>query len=214
MAIDDLFGRETVPVPPKTLDSGFLVTNHLNLFYMLSAGLVLPPAGFGRQVLSGHLGLLPRLDSAVCRQGLPASDQLFNRRSRTPEAGGCRNRAVFSGRTSGCGPRTWHSGTAIPGATRRHRAHDPRAGAVAHILDPLHRLSVAGRQTALRGRRPGFRKCAHQGLQGQVEQDLVHQIVRYPLATGAGSRRTADGVANAARSGWRHGDVAASREPR
>ena len=59
MAIDDLFGRETVPVPPKTLDSGLLVTNHLNLFYMLSAGLVLPPTGFGGKYYQDTLGCFP-----------------------------------------------------------------------------------------------------------------------------------------------------------
>ena len=59
MAIEDLFGQEDAPVPTKALDSGLLVTNHLNLLYMLSAGLVLPPAGFGGKYYQDTLGSFP-----------------------------------------------------------------------------------------------------------------------------------------------------------
>ena len=59
MAIDDLFGPEDGPAPTKALDSGLLVTNHLNLLYMLSAGLVLPPTGFGGKYYQDTLGCFP-----------------------------------------------------------------------------------------------------------------------------------------------------------
>ncbi len=59
MAIEDLFGQEDAPAPAKALDSGLLVTNHLNLLYMLSAGFVLPPAGFGGKYYQDTLGSFP-----------------------------------------------------------------------------------------------------------------------------------------------------------
>ena len=59
MAIEDLFGQEDAPAPAKEFDSGLLVTNHLNLLYMLSAGLVLPPAGFGDKYYQDTLGSFP-----------------------------------------------------------------------------------------------------------------------------------------------------------
>ena len=59
MAIEDLFGQEDAPAPTKQLDSGLLVTNHLNLLYMLSAGLVMPPAGFGDKYYQDTLGSFP-----------------------------------------------------------------------------------------------------------------------------------------------------------
>ena len=37
----------------------FLVTNHLNLMYMLAAGLVMPPAGFGKKYYRDTLGCFP-----------------------------------------------------------------------------------------------------------------------------------------------------------
>ncbi len=42
--------------PPET---GWLVTNHLNLLYMLAAGLVLPPAGFGDKYYADPLAAFP-----------------------------------------------------------------------------------------------------------------------------------------------------------
>ncbi len=60
MAIDDLFGPQGGLAPTrKPLDSGLLVTNHLNLFYMLSAGLVMPPTGFGGKHYQDTLGCFP-----------------------------------------------------------------------------------------------------------------------------------------------------------
>ena len=45
--------RELVP------ESGILVTNHLNLMYMLSAGLLMPPSGFGSKYYRDTLGCFP-----------------------------------------------------------------------------------------------------------------------------------------------------------
>ena len=45
--------RELVP------ESGILVTNHLNLMYMLSAGLLMPPSGFGSKYYRDTLSCFP-----------------------------------------------------------------------------------------------------------------------------------------------------------
>ena len=56
----DLFTSEKeVPAPAKAPDSAFLVTNHLNLMYMLAAGLVMPPAGFGDKYYRDPLECFP-----------------------------------------------------------------------------------------------------------------------------------------------------------
>ncbi len=52
---DDHVSPGTVPVP----DFGYLVTNHLNLMYMLSAGLIMPPSGFGGKYYQDSLGCFP-----------------------------------------------------------------------------------------------------------------------------------------------------------
>ena len=78
MAIDDLFGRMDRPAPTKkATESGLLVTNHLNLFYMLSAGLVLPPTGFGGKYYQDTLccfpGWIPLFVDKVSRQAIDYS---------------------------------------------------------------------------------------------------------------------------------------------
>ena len=59
MATGDLFESGTAPDRAKAPGSGFLVTNHLNLMYMLSAGIVMPPAGFGAKYYRDTLGCFP-----------------------------------------------------------------------------------------------------------------------------------------------------------
>ena len=59
MAITDLFASSDAPGPGKAPGAGFLVTNHLNLMYMLAAGLVMPPAGFGGKYYRDTLGCFP-----------------------------------------------------------------------------------------------------------------------------------------------------------
>lgn len=59
MTEEDLFGGHEPPRQVVVADSGVLVTNHLNLFYMLSAGLLLPPAGFDGKHYDDTLGCFP-----------------------------------------------------------------------------------------------------------------------------------------------------------
>ena len=72
---DDLFNQESRTSAPAI---GWTVTNHLNLLYMLGAGLVLPPAGFGRKYYQDTLGRSPGwiplfLGSEVPAQALTCS---------------------------------------------------------------------------------------------------------------------------------------------
>ena len=64
MATVDLFPPSDAPpnAPPAPVQapgSGLLVTNHLNLMYMLAAGLVMPPAGFGGKYYRDPLECFP-----------------------------------------------------------------------------------------------------------------------------------------------------------
>ena len=59
MATADLFKAAKEPAPAKGPGSGLLVTNHLNLMYMLAAGLLMPPAGFGGKYYRDTLGCFP-----------------------------------------------------------------------------------------------------------------------------------------------------------
>lgn len=59
MATADMFEAKSVPAAAKAPGSGLLVTNHLNLMYMLAAGLVMPPAGFGGKYYHDTLGAFP-----------------------------------------------------------------------------------------------------------------------------------------------------------
>ena len=59
MATADMFESTSDPAPAKAPGSGFLATNHLNLMYMLAAGLVLPPAGFGNKYYRDTLECFP-----------------------------------------------------------------------------------------------------------------------------------------------------------
>lgn len=55
----DLFDSSSAPARVNAPEVGFLVTNHLNLMYMLSAGLVMPPSGFGEKYYSDTLECFP-----------------------------------------------------------------------------------------------------------------------------------------------------------
>ena len=56
---DDLLSQRT-EVPKTSVPTlAWAVTNHLNLFYMVGAGLLMPPAGFGRKYYQDTLGASP-----------------------------------------------------------------------------------------------------------------------------------------------------------
>ena len=59
MATADMFGSTSGPASAKPPAVGLLVTNHLNLMYMLAAGLVMPPAGFGDKYYRDSLECCP-----------------------------------------------------------------------------------------------------------------------------------------------------------
>ena len=59
METGSLFESGNAPVRAKAPGSGLLVTNHLNLMYMLASGLVMPPAGFGGKHYQDTLGAFP-----------------------------------------------------------------------------------------------------------------------------------------------------------
>ena len=77
MATADLFTMGDAPASAKALESGLLVTNHLNLMYMLAAGLVMPPAGFGdkyyRDTLERFPGWVPLFVDKVPRDAIESS---------------------------------------------------------------------------------------------------------------------------------------------
>ena len=59
MATGDLFPPTDATGPGKAPGTAFLVTNHLNLMYMLAAGLLMPPAGFGGKYYRDPLERFP-----------------------------------------------------------------------------------------------------------------------------------------------------------
>ena len=77
MATGDMFTLTNVPAPAKAPNSGLLVTNHLNLMYMLAAGLVMPPAGFRekyyRDTLACFLGWIPLFIDKAPREAIKSS---------------------------------------------------------------------------------------------------------------------------------------------
>ncbi|MDE0040300.1 MAG: hypothetical protein OXU77_22465 [Gammaproteobacteria bacterium] len=59
MTREDMFGGQDRPPRGHVPATGLLATNHLNLFYMLSAGLLLPPSGFDGKHYEDTLGSFP-----------------------------------------------------------------------------------------------------------------------------------------------------------
>lgn len=59
MTTADMFDSNNAPARVNAPEVGFLVTNHLNLMYMLSAGMVMPPSGFGEKYYSDTLECFP-----------------------------------------------------------------------------------------------------------------------------------------------------------
>ena len=78
MATPDMFGSASESGrPDQAPKSGLLVTNHLNLMYMLAAGLVMPPAGFGgkyyRDPLECFPGWIPLFIGKAPREALDSA---------------------------------------------------------------------------------------------------------------------------------------------
>ncbi len=77
MRTTDMFESSSLPAPAKAPTSGYLVTNHLNLMYMLAAGLVMPPSGFGgkyyRDTLQDFPGWIPLFVGKVPREAIESS---------------------------------------------------------------------------------------------------------------------------------------------
>ena len=77
MTTADLFGSTSEPESVKAPAAGLLVTNHLNLMYMLAAGLVMPPAGFGDKyygdTLESFPGWIPLFVGSAPREALESA---------------------------------------------------------------------------------------------------------------------------------------------
>ena len=125
MVAETLFesGSPSARVPPAR---GLLVTNHLNLMYMLAAGLVMPPAGFGdkyyRDTLGSFPGWIPLFVDNVSKAAIAAS---------TREAGHLRPAVVEIGLAGLSGPVL-----ACGAGTRELRFPDALDGSERLILVP------------------------------------------------------------------------------
>lgn len=64
--------QEKPPKPASAPASGLLVTNHLNLLYMLAAGMVMPPPGFGGKYYQDTLACWPGWIPLFLGNRLPA----------------------------------------------------------------------------------------------------------------------------------------------
>lgn len=73
----DLFEVINVPSEPKTPVRWQLVTNQRNLFYMIAAGLIMPPKGFGKKyyqdTLSAFPGWIPLFSESVPKAAIERS---------------------------------------------------------------------------------------------------------------------------------------------
>ena len=168
--------KAEVPTPQW----GLLVTNHLNLMYMLATGLVMPPAGFGGEVLSGYPGVLPRLDPAVRRQGPRRRNRVFHTGGGTPQAGHRPDPAYRAVGPSRGDRARRHQGTAVPRRGRRNRVRAPGARAAPHVLDRVGFLPVGTRQARVREEREGPWQRASGGLQERREEEgAVRQSPEY-----------------------------------
>ncbi len=78
MTTPDMFkSKDDASATAKAPASGLIVTNHLNLMYMLAAGLVMPPAGFGgkyyRDVLECFPGWIPVFTNKVPKSAIESA---------------------------------------------------------------------------------------------------------------------------------------------
>ena len=205
MATADLFPPTTSTAPSKAPGSGLLVTNHLNLMYMLAAGLVMPPAGFGdkyyRDALGDFPGWIPLFVGKAPRAAIEsATAEARHLRPVIVEVG----LSSLSGRVMmlrGGGLLELRFPDQLDGSERAVLV----PGSAARILDRVDRLPVGGGQTGMRIGRRGLRQRAAVGFQAQDRQGAVHQGAGLTVAAG---RRTPRASRPAASSPCRGGVMA------
>ena len=77
MEMANLFESNSPTHRGKAPETGYLVTNQLNLMYMLAAGLMIPPAGFGdkyyRDTLECFPGWIPLFIDKVSKEAIELS---------------------------------------------------------------------------------------------------------------------------------------------
>ena len=77
MEMPNLFESNNTTDRGKAPEKGYLVTNQLNLMYMLAAGLMMPPAGFGdkyyRDTLESFPGWIPLFIDKVSKEAIELS---------------------------------------------------------------------------------------------------------------------------------------------
>ena len=87
MATADMFGSTSEPASAPAPATGLLGTNHLNLMYMLAAGLVMPPAAFGdkyyRDTLECFPGWIPLFIGKVPSEAIASTTREAGHRSRS-----------------------------------------------------------------------------------------------------------------------------------
>ena len=146
---------KTDRVKSRCPDSGLLATNHLNLFYMLSAGLLLPPAGFGgkhyHDTLDSFPGWIPLF------LGRPSRRAISESTAEAPHLKPVLVEGIAHGHIrSGLGmPIRSDGGSRLPGADERFGGLAPHPGAVAHLSNQVHRLPIGRRQHGHAKRMPG-----------------------------------------------------------
>ena len=142
--------------PPSLADapaSGLLVTNHLNLLYMLAAGMVMPPSGFGDKYYQDTLACCPGWIPLFIGKPLPADAlKLSTSEAPTSQAGGRRDGLDRPVRDDGGLRYGKAARVTVPRSTGRQRKRAPDPGATADLSDQGHCLPIARGQTSRRNR--------------------------------------------------------------
>ena len=204
------------PPPTKALDSGLLVTNHLNLLYMLSAGLVLPPAGFGdkyyQDTLGSFPGWIPLFVEKVSRRAIDYS---------TREAGHLKP-VLVEVALGGLSGQVFAYGEYGEDGTRELRFPEQLHGTEQVIFVPAP-LPTSWIKSIVYPSVDDKRFCEADAkdfgnvpiadFKGRANKTLFRQGDGHTLAAVRRSGRTRNPAADATRRRWRHGDVAAFRQP-
>ena len=215
MTTADMFASSNVAAPANAPGSALLVTNHLNLMYMLAAGLVMPPEGFGgkhyRDPLADFPGWIPLFVDKAPREAIEAS---------TSEAGHLRPCIVeiglsqLSGRVTAVGEsgvlREMHFPDQIEGTERAILVPAPLP--TCWIRSIIFRS--ADDKRACEADAGDFGNVPLGGFQAQDQQAAFDKGAEWFLAAGRRTPGADRPAASPSRRGRRHGDTAAFREPR